>query len=292
MADRAASSAADLRRRFRYFLSDARPRKAARREVASRVRELGWRACVFGGTVRDIAVRGPYSPTRDIDIVVDGVSVDEMADRLGGWVVRRNSFGGLHLNVRGTLFDIWPLHETWALKRWGSGPNSLYSTFQSLPLTTFMSVESVAVSLYPSDRGGREVYEKGFFESVSSRVVELNNPENPYPALCVARAVATAIKLDFRMGPRLVRYVLDQLPEVGAEAVVAAYRRHYRSSLFSAEELETLGKRLSEAAIRDPATPLAVPLPRQLDWGWASLDPIESAWIADPEFFGFPAGAD
>lgn len=244
--------------------------------VIQRLLELGWDACVFGGTLRDIALRGPYTRTRDIDIVIQGIDIDEIERAMGHWVRRRNTFGGLQLSVAGSLFDIWPLHETWALKHWGiPEASSLFASFEVLPATTYLSVESIAVLLRPDQHEGRTVFERGFFESIESRVVELNRAENPYPALCVARAITTAARLGFRLGPRLTRHVLDLLKSLTLVEVVEAQRRHYRQALFSVSDLDFIVNQLKSYSDREPHSPVAIPSFQQLEWNWTQPEPIE-----------------
>lgn len=271
-----AQSVETLRRRFRYFLADSGPAKEPRRQLVSRIRSRSWNACVFGGTLRDIAVRGPYTRTRDIDIVVENVSLDEIEATMAGWQCKRNSFGGLRVRVGDEQFDLWPLHETWAWKSLGIGVrDSLYASFELLPKTTFLTVESVAVSLSPERTGGRRIYEHGFFESLGRRVIELNRPENPYPALCIARSLATAMRLGFAVGPRLAKYLVRTFESVTEQQIVQAQRRHYGKVLFGEFELSRIRRQLEIEHREQPGEPIELALGQQLELEFYAPEPVE-----------------
>ena len=79
MADKSLSDfQADVRHKIRHFLWDEQNRKKARAHALREIIAQGWRACLFGGVVRDVVVKSPWVKMRDIDIVVADVSVDDL----------------------------------------------------------------------------------------------------------------------------------------------------------------------------------------------------------------------
>jgi hypothetical protein len=269
-------AAATLRKKFRYFLADSSPQKRARKKVVERLGSLQWDACVFGGTLRDIAIAGPYSPVRDIDIVVSSVDAEEIGREMREWVVRRNQFGGLRLNVDGTLFDMWSLQDTWAFRHWGLPDGTgLFTTFEQLPLTTFLTVESIVILLRPEPLAGRTVYEHGFFESLNTRVVELNRAENPYPALCIARALITANRLGFGLGTRLIKYLANAFAQTKCLDIVEAQQKHYGRVVLSGDTLGKYQIAIEAAVKRGDCEPLDLRVEPQLAWDWAQPESAE-----------------
>jgi hypothetical protein len=290
MDERIATSAETLRKRFRKFMAGRTGARQARRALMDIIHGRGWLACVFGGTLRDIALRGASAQFRDIDVVVEGVSTDELATAFGHWPVKRNRFGGLRVVVDGVHFDVWPLHETWAWKSMGiGGAGSLYSSFERLPHTTFLTIEAIAIELFPRESGGRRIHERGFFESLRSRTIELNRPENPFPDLCVARALVTAARLEFTIGPKLVQFLLGTCETVSPLRIVEAQRKHYRHVFFDEKDLASILAQLRLADIAKPAHSFVVPMHRQLEFEFLRPEAIESFWL-DQELVAIDLG--
>ncbi|MBN1512070.1 MAG: hypothetical protein JXB13_08645 [Phycisphaerae bacterium] len=243
----------------------------ARTEIIRQILSHGWDAYVFGGTIRDIVVRGSDVRNRDVDVVVAGVETDELERLFRPHVLRRTRFGGLVLYRDGWQFDIWPLHETWAFRTAGS----LDASFQHLPRTTFLNVEAIVVELGAKPGFPRRVFEHGFFRSISDRVVELNFPENPYPSLSVVRALTIARQLGFHLGPRIVQYILDRMRHIGIPDLLAAQHSHYGYQHFSANDFESIVATMRIRHMHAPDQPMHVPSWQQQSFLWATQDPHE-----------------
>jgi hypothetical protein len=247
---------ADLRWRIRHFLTDDAEVKASRQSVLRSIREAGWPAVIFGGTIRDIMLRSAWTSFRDIDIVVGDATSDELAKHFGPYVRRRTRFGGLHLSVDGHAFDVWPLKQTWAFQEF---PLLLGGDFFDLPRTTFLSIEAVCVEL-PSKIGmPRKIVEHGFFESLVTQIIELNFDINPFPDLSIVRAIAAAMKTGFSLGPKLCSYIAAFSRHYEPEQLYSAQCRHYGVGLFSVAELAELTKLISHATNWHPRRPVKLP---------------------------------
>lgn len=260
-----------LRRSFSRFVCDKKSRKAARARTIRRIVDEGLDACIFGGAIRDIVVRGPSTRTRDIDIVVADVETERLEKLFGDDVVRRTRFGGLNICVEGWDFDIWPLHQTWAFKDFPLRGRQ----FRDLPKTTFLTVESIVMPLSAANGLPRRIYHSGFFESISKRVVELNLADNPYPALCVVRAFVAARRLRFGIGPKLAKYIAETSETIQPGDMRRAQLRHYRQLLFSTAELQSLIRLIKDGIKSDASRPVPLPFPVQLEFSWAEVNPIE-----------------
>ena len=202
-------------------------------EIIESIRNRKWRAVLFGGTLRDLMVLGPARPPRDIDIVIDEVSRDEIRKEFEGYVYRYTRFGGLTLRTAGWFVDVWPLRDTWAIK------NSLVNSvdFASLPKTTFLNVEAVCVELKPSPGKSRVIYAKGFFEAICEQIVEINLEENPFPSLCIVRSLLTAAKLNYKIGPKLMMYLMHHAYKHDFEELISIQLSHYGQVSCTLEQL-------------------------------------------------------
>jgi hypothetical protein len=252
---------AELRWRLRHFLSDNALKKAGRQFLLRKLREWRWPAVLFGGTLRDISVHGPWARLRDVDLVVGGVSGDVLLAALGPYVRRKTRFGGLNLNIDGHVFDVWSLESTWAFREF---PVILKGDFADLPRSTFLTVEAIAVELNTDLGQPRRFFHHRFFESILSRVVELNFPENPFPQLSVVRSFVTAQKLGFSIGPALSRYIAYFGKRSSPEELYSVQLSHYAYPFFSVGELARLLEIVSTHNRWHPGTAVRIPSRRQL----------------------------
>lgn len=178
-------------------------------ETINQIREQKWNAVFFGGTLRSLLLSRlnddePGRP-RDIDIVMQGASLEDMRESFEPYISRMTRFGGLQLKRVNWQFDVWPLHETFALKESG-----VYSpSFADLPSTTFFNVEAIAVEIWPKRGHPRRIFsgDDQFFRGITTRTIEINREKNPFPQLCVVRALVMAANLQWKVGPRLLSYL-------------------------------------------------------------------------------------
>lgn len=220
-----------LSARLSEFVSRPTRWRVAIRRIREMLAPTTWKTFVFGGTIRDIVVHSASYPPRDLDLVVDGAEIDELASLFADYVVRQTRFGGLHLLIDRLPVDIWTLESTWAFKSGGVLPVSP----AQLPKTTFFNVEAVVAELFPRRGCQREVYEAGFFESLATRTLDLNYLDNPYPALCVARTIVMSMKLGFSLSPRLATRLHELSLSVSWEDVHRVQLTHYGRLWFDQE---------------------------------------------------------
>src|SRR5262245_6440203 len=118
-------------------------------EITEVIRRNGWRAVLFGGTLRSLLisrlVHQRAGRPRDVDIVVQGPPLEILRHLFEKLITRETRFGGLQLRKAEWLFDVWPLDRTWAIVEDKVGLPS----FSYLPRTTFLNVEAVAVEVWP-----------------------------------------------------------------------------------------------------------------------------------------------
>lgn len=197
-------------------------------------------AYFFGGVCRSL---WDNQNPRDIDMVVDDVLWDKFKHAITKRIdleknpsqMRYNRFGGLKFSLlsendpEATLtIDAWPISQTWAFANQISGPSSP----TLLPETTLINVESiVALIWHPDDQDPNMepwIFEKGFFDAMQSRTLEIQNEHTPDPALCIAR-IKKFEKQGWKIGES-VQAFLDHhraTPAGSDEAVKLATQKHY-----------------------------------------------------------------
>jgi len=242
-----------VRSKLSRFLT--RPGKvASAMSVLKDWEERGWGPILFGGVVRDLIVLGGKYYPRDVDVVLQNATTEELINEFQTREYKLNRFGGLHLNVNRWAFDVWPLEKTWGFTH----DQSILPIPVNLPKTTFLDVEAVAVTLNGPTRVG-DIYSNGFFQAVENRCVGINYINNPFPALCAVRAVITACKLRFRISAELARYFMRVAKECGTSELVYAQEHHYSKVIFRAPEIKQLEDHFMRALDADESS--VIPLP-------------------------------
>lgn len=212
-------------------------------EVLRRAISQHWRTYVVGGAIRDLLLKPSGLWPRDVDVIVDGCSVGELEAAFGDLVIRRTSFGGLHLRrsveITGLttakydlLFDVWRLEDTWAIKT-----SELMPTISNFVRTPFLNIDAVAVAL-PHGMQRATVHEHGFFNAIATRTLEVNNEPNPFPFVCAVRSLILAAKLDFWIGPRLALFIHKVTSSAPISNLLQAQISHYGRIRCGEEDLK------------------------------------------------------
>jgi poly(A) polymerase-like protein len=231
-----------LKRSPRKSLARVEPIRTSVVEVLHRATSRQWRTYVVGGAIRDLLLGPKGSWPRDVDVIVDGCSTRQLEAVFEDILIRRNRFGGLHLKrTVGTggaiaarvdlLFDVWRLQDTWGIKA-----RHLAPTISNFLATPFLNIDSIAVAL-SDDSGQPTVYERGFFQAVRTRTLEINNEPNPFPFVCAARSLILAATLNFRLGTRLAHFIHTLMATASVSELVNAQRSHYGQIRCREEEI-------------------------------------------------------
>lgn len=224
-----------LRDRVGRFLANRARERSHLLETLNTMRGFSAPVFLFGGVVRDLMLSGSSISPRDVDLVVSTVDLKDVTAAFSESLTRRNRFGGLHLRIHGWHFDVWPLAQTWAFhQKIVPSPS-----FANLPKTTFLNIEAVAVRLDTEEGRYREIHSHGFFEAVETRTLEINSEANPYPLLCVLRALVMAAKLRFAIGPRLAAYIAEHASSSSIEDLMRVQWEHYKRHTYSAAMLDS-----------------------------------------------------
>lgn len=176
-------------------------------------------AYFFGGVCRDC---WNGKAPRDIDIVVDDAFWEEFNKAAAAHKPRANRFGGLKFSLHGTSVDAWPIAKTWTFANGLSRPTAV----TQLPETTFLNIESVVAMVWHPEEPW--VFQKGFYRAMESRTLEIQNFNNPHPALCIARIRKFVERDGWIPGDSVKAFELNYFKEGGKESdIVAATKVHY-----------------------------------------------------------------
>lgn len=253
-----------------FCSNDGRRWKESATGTLRLLRETGSKSVFFGGTLRSlltsrIYLKRPGRP-RDIDLVVANTEMECLRRRFQDSISRETRFGGLQLQRGNWNFDVWPLDSTWAFVNDGVKTPQL----ELLPTTTFFNLEAIAVETWSQPGKPRKMYagDDQFFHGILDRTLEINRQHNPFPDLCVLRALLTASALDFGIGSRLARYIATHGNEVSSECFESLQRKHYGHIRMTGQELIGLVNYVVESLGNDDSTDkIQLPKVRQL-WLW------------------------
>lgn len=233
------------------------------------LRESKSHAVFFGGTLRSLllARMSPRRMTRigrprDIDIVVDGINLEDLRTQFASMVSRETRFGGLQLKRLKMQFDVWPLKRTWSFVH----DETPTPTFSDLPYTTFFNVEAIAVDVWAEPGSTRSIYsgDDQFFDGMLSRTIEINREDNPFPVLSVARSLIMASCLGFAIGPNLARYLATHGPVISTSAFETIQKKHYGQLRMAPDSMCELINEIQRKVDQGDVVPFKIPALRQL----------------------------
>jgi hypothetical protein len=255
------SSEQILRKRFGDFVTRNGGRLQSLIETTKLFRSRGWTAFAFGGTPRGVYGNGlRYSP-RDVDLVFDDEHFPFFETVFHNSIKRRNSFGGLHLQIGNLAIDAWPLSATWAFREGYVGNPS----FEKLPSTTFLNIDGIIVEMVPSRGKQRRIFEHGFFSGWQHKTLDINFVKNPYPSICVARTLHISKHFGFQLSNRLAKYILEMLGRLTVYAIENAQLKHYGFVEFDARWLIKIRQQLDRHLNANSLLPIALFSPAQME---------------------------
>ena len=243
-----------LQRRAAEFLAAEAAHRNPLKPLLQEIGRLGQTAFLFGGTLRDLMLRGLSHDPHDVDIVVAKLTPD-LLSYLRPYVRRKTRFGGLEVSIGHWDLDIWELSDTWAFRE-GLVPGG---SFGDLPKTTFLNVQAIAAEVPSSNGATVRLAEHGFFRAIRHRTVDINFEDNPFPSRCVLSALTTAYSLDFALAPKLIQYVLHYGAKVDLEELCLYQARRHGRCLYGRDVLQAWITHLAKSRREAPSMPVALP---------------------------------
>ena len=168
-----------------------------------KLKELGGHAVVFGGWARDCLISDMFGykfNPRDLDIVFDGISNDQLTSILPKTAIL-NIFGGAAFKSANFHIDIWALSNTFLIKKFDLEPR-----FEILPTTTVFSINSVAFA--PAQLWKEPfLIDAGFANAVDHELIAFRSSTIPFPKIQVARAATYAAKFGYKLDRQLIEFI-------------------------------------------------------------------------------------
>lgn len=167
--------------------------------IAGRLRPPA-RAFVFGGVLRN-AVLAPMLQKRfairDVDYVVFGLaSDDELYDAFAPQHPRRNSFGGLKIDVGGVTVDVWRAELEQVIA--GQSPHRVEPE-------DFLHCVTLTTDAVLYDPRARFVYEQQFVRAITDRTIDVGRDSrwiDPWVSYHLAHLAYVRRLTAFRLGAR------------------------------------------------------------------------------------------
>ncbi len=166
----------------------------------------GKRYCIFGGWLRDtLAARSWGTPApRDVDLVVGGIGVEALIAMLPT-DVRPTIFGGVQSSADPVPFDIWPLHETFLIRRL-----SMPVSFDSLLQTADFNIN--AALYFPAQAGlDSAILDAGMLGGIRDRRLSFNAGHIAFPVMQCARVLAYGAKLNLSYDAPVLKFLREIL---------------------------------------------------------------------------------
>ncbi len=182
------------------LLNRARACEPALDDVLGHFEQESGAIFLFGGAARDAVLFGLNATPRDLDIVIDGLSVETIASILkdSGTKFRLNQFGGFKAAFRTSVVDLWTLDSTWAFAaKKISGCSS-----ELLQHTVFLNIDSIVI-----DIRAHRAMASVFLEALRKKTIDILLEPNPLPALNIIRALDLSERLGFQLSRRLINYI-------------------------------------------------------------------------------------
>lgn len=163
-------------------------------------------SAIFGGMIRDFGLSAPFRS--DIDIVSDAPA-EAVWQAVAKYRPCRNKYGGLRFEVHGQKFDVWSLHDTWAIRNGYVEAESLHDLIH----TTFFNLDA-AIYLYGD---GQLQALASYRQFLADRLLDINLAHHPEPTAMAKRAVQMALSKGLSLSPRLSEFVARNYRPYGSE---------------------------------------------------------------------------
>jgi hypothetical protein len=133
-------------------------------------------------------------------------------------------------------------------------------------MTTFFNIEAIAVEVWPQLGHPRKIFsgDDQFFRGIINRTIEINHEQNPFPELCVVRALVMAANLHLKVGPRLLSYLWKHGEMMSPMDFEVIQEKHYGTVQWTRSLFETAMAEVNSAVRYRVAEAIELTLPGQM----------------------------
>ena len=192
----------NVEHRLAYFFRSPRRWRGEVHDMVREFQKFG-PVMVIGGLIRDLTLHSNLEFRSDVDLVVDPRELAMFESYINARGGIRNRFGGYSWSSSHWRVDVWALRGTWAHQ----AGHVRVEEFRDLLNVTFFDCDAVLYDL----QSKRLVARSRYFDNLQDRIVEVNLLPNPNPLGNAVRALRYAVTKEFRWGPRLARFVAQQI---------------------------------------------------------------------------------
>lgn len=154
---------------------------------------------IFSGVIRDYFLGWDEKRPRDIDVVIlDVANLIDIMDFIKPLPYKKNHYGGYKASVGNITIDIWPISQTWGIRK-----KNLPPTPENLIQTAFFNFSSVAYKYNEEEF----VFSDEFFRFMDSHKLDVVMEENPLTGLCIANTVYYSKKYNLPVAERLLDWI-------------------------------------------------------------------------------------
>ena len=225
-----------LEHRLAYFFRSPRRRRGQVHEMVGQLQKLR-PVVVIGGLIRDLTLHSNLEFRSDVDLVVDPMNLEVFESFIISRGGKRNRFGGYSWSSSHWRIDVWALRGTWAHQ----AGHVRVEEFRDLIKVTFFDCDAVLYDL----QSKRVVARRGYFENLQNRIVEVNLLPNPNPLGNAVRALRYAVIREFRWGPRLTRFMAEQIERYDWQEVLDREKSAFGTGYIEGMDLRAIEGKLS-----------------------------------------------
>lgn len=192
-------------------------------DLLATLEAVGARYCVFGGWLRDMLAAHAYGTPgpRDVDVVVVDIGIDALIAALPA-DIRPTMFGGVQSAAEPVPFDIWPLHETFLIRKL-----SMPVSFGSLLQTADFNIN--AALYFPAQAGlASAILDAGMLNAIRRKCISFNASHLPFPIMQCSRLLAYSVKLNLDFDAAVIAFMREILRNSSNQAQIIEGLRRYQ----------------------------------------------------------------
>ena len=183
-------------------------------------------AYIFGGVISNYFLSFPRKVPRDVDIVISKMNV-KIERLLNRYLKKRNRFNGYEMKIGNMQYDIWKTEKTWTLYKNPILQKEGKELF--LPETVFFNITSCIYDLNRKEL----LLHRRFKNGINNGEINIINEDNPYPELCVVKAMEYRETYKLRLADNLMWYILKHGKKISRSEYENAQISHYGYKKYS-----------------------------------------------------------
>jgi len=189
--------------------------------LESLIRNAGGRIAIVGGFIRDLYLSKEEFSPRDIDLVVDNMTIIELEKQINQFCVGKTSLGGYKLIINDCYIDIWRVQDTFSF----TIEKKLLPSFNNLSYTTFLNIESIVIELQENKLV--TIHDNGFSNAINTGILDINYELNSFPPRNIVKSLTITKNLNMKISKALAEYIVKHNKEIQPIDLKETQERYY-----------------------------------------------------------------